>query len=118
MTFVGKEKGRRKQLTNKFKEFPDVGFDSFVTDKQKRKFNEPRIHAAFFLTFLQNNTGKKNYKEVSKNKVANTVVPRTLTSICTWHKDSSGTKQTTMQSPLTFKHLCHGGTKVSIPAEK
>jgi hypothetical protein len=56
----------------------------------------------------------------AKNKVTNTPMPET--SLClncihgTWVAD--GAHQTSTQSPLTFKHLFHLGTKVCIPVWK
>jgi hypothetical protein len=60
------------------------------------------------------------YKEVYRNKVINNLMPRTLFSLPStcgiWAADDI--HQTTMQSPLTFTHLCLHHTKVCIPAQK
>jgi len=56
-------------------------------------------------------------KPCTKNKVANTPMPETSLCLscmhCAWVAD--GAHQTSTQSPLTFKHLFHRGTKICIP---
>ena len=65
-------------------------------------------------------TGNLKHKWLYKNKVWNTLLPKTflLWCICknTWVAD--GKCETSLYSPLTFKHLSHSGTKACISTWK